>query len=221
MYIKYLFSVVLVLMILDANLISQTETYKVVDTGVRDFYNNSSIIDSPNPGDDFFGQDANYDGNNPSYIDNGDGTITDLVTGLMWEKDMGTKISYDDAFIKADTSRLGGHDDWRVPSLKELYSLILFTGWLKGETIYEKFIDTVYFNQPFGDVTKGERTIDAQTWSSTQYLSTTMRRDSTVFGVNFLATNSEIIFFISTVPIPIFLYSGNREMANSGVVSSI
>lgn len=48
------------------------------------------------------------------------------------------------------------------------------------------FIDSAYFIQPLGDTTIGERLIDAQTWSATQYESTTMNGDSTVFGVNFL-----------------------------------
>ena len=33
-----------------------------------------------------YGQDAQYIMNAPSYIDNGDGTIADQVTGLMWQK---------------------------------------------------------------------------------------------------------------------------------------
>ncbi|WP_202813775.1 hypothetical protein [Defluviitalea phaphyphila] len=32
---------------------------------------------------------GSINGNQPSYTDNGDGTITDNVTGLMWMKDMG------------------------------------------------------------------------------------------------------------------------------------
>lgn len=168
------------------NKVGFSQSYPIVDTEVIVYYNNSSIISEPEIGQLFYGQDASYNGRQASYTDNGDGTITDNVTGLMWEQYMGIKISYDDAFIKADSLTLGGHSDWRVPSIKELYSLILFTGRVSGETAIDKFIDTVYFNQPLGDVSIGEREIDAQTWSSTQYAGLTMVGDSTVFGVNFI-----------------------------------
>ena len=112
-----------------------------------------SLIEAPatTGGEAFHGQDACYTGNQPSYTDNGDGTVTDNITGLMWEQDMGVKISYEDAITKANTSRLGGHTDWRVPTIKELYSLILFTGHLQNGNVLEMFIDTDYFNQPEGN----------------------------------------------------------------------
>ena len=37
-------------------------------------------------GDPFYGQDAQYPKLEPSYQDNGDGTVSDLNTGLMWQK---------------------------------------------------------------------------------------------------------------------------------------
>ena len=160
-------------------------TYPIVDTDVSDHYDNTSIISAPSSGQAFYGQDATYSGNQPSYSDNGDGTITDNVTGLMWEQDMGTKISYADAFTKATNSTLGGHTDWRVPTIKELVSLAQFTGRCMGNDVVDKFIDTNYFNQPIGNTAIGEREIDAQTWSSTQYVGLTMMGDTTVFGYNF------------------------------------
>lgn len=160
--------------------------YDIVDTNVTEFYNNNSIITEPSIGEAFYGQDANYITNIPSYTDNGDGTISDDITGLMWEQDMGEKISYTEAFVKAESATLGGHTDWRVPTVKELYSLILFTGRVQGESAIEMFININYFNQPLGDVSLGEREIDAQTWSSTQYVGQTMNGSETVFGVNFV-----------------------------------
>ena len=161
-------------------------TYPIVDTGVTEFYSNNAVISAPNSGDEFYGQDATYTGNQPSYTDNGDGTITDNVTGLMWEKDMGEKMTFEASFSKAQHSNLGGYSDWRVPTIKELYSLILFTGQVKGAKSNTLFIDTKYFNQPLGNTKIGEREIDAQTWSSTKYVGVTMKGDETVFGVNFI-----------------------------------
>ncbi len=165
---------------------AQTLPYTIVDTGVEIYYNNNQIITEPSVGDSFYGQDAIYSGNQPSYTNNSDGTITDNHTGLMWEQFMGEKINYLEAVIKADTSTLGGYMDWRVPTLKELYSLILFTGESLGEQAITMYIDTVYFDQPLGDDSIGEREIDAQTWSSTEYVGQTMMGTETIFGVNFV-----------------------------------
>ncbi|MBD1259306.1 DUF1566 domain-containing protein [Maribacter polysiphoniae] len=160
--------------------------YAIVDTGVETFYTDLAITSALSDGDAFYGQDAYYTGNTPSYTDNGDGTITDNVTGLLWEQDMGEKLTLEEAIAKAEASTLGGYTDWRVPTIKELYSLIQFTGQVMGEQAVEMFIDTDYFNQPLGDVGIGEREIDAQTWSSTEYVGLTMDSDETIFGVNFV-----------------------------------
>ncbi len=161
-------------------------SYKIVDTGIITFYSDKAKMSEPKPGEAFYGQDASYIGNQPSYTNNGDGTITDNVTGLMWEQSMGGKIAFDEAFKKAKNSTLGGYSDWRIPTIKELYSLIQFTGQVKGASAITYFIDTDYFDQPLGDVSLGEREIDAQTWSSTEYVGLTMQNDATVFGVNFI-----------------------------------
>ncbi len=173
-------SICLIFLIFSASL--SALTFPIVDTGVHNYYSNVSIIAAPQPGNDFYGQDACYQGNEPSYTNNGDGTITDNLTGLMWQQNMGEKISFHDAFIKADTLSLGGYTDWRMPSLKELYSLIQYTGQSSGENSTILYIDTNYFDQPLGS----PRPIDAQTWSSNKYRGLTMQADSTVFGVNFV-----------------------------------
>jgi len=72
-----------------------------------------------------------------------------------------------------------------------LYSLILFSGidpsgWDGTDTdLLTPFIDTNYFEFEYGDESVGDRIIDAQYWSSTAYVSTTMNSDETAFGVNF------------------------------------
>jgi len=164
--------------------------YPIVDTGQESCFNNFNEIFDPNVNEPFYGQDAQYDGNQPSYIDNGDSTVTDLVTGLMWVKTSGEKVTYAEAVDGAAICDVGGYDDWRLPSIKELYSLIVFSGidpsgWSGNPDDLIPFIDTDYFDFEYGDENNGERIIDAQYWSSTEYVSTTMGGDSTVFGVNF------------------------------------
>lgn len=161
-------------------------SFPIVDSGVLKAYSDTVEISLPKPDQAFYGQDANYSTHPAAYTKNGDGTVTDNVTGLTWEADMGQKMTLEEARSKAAASRLGGKSDWRVPSLKEVYSLINFSGRVMGPTAGTMFIDTRYFNQPLGDASKGEREIDAQTWSSTAYVGKIMRGDDAIFGVNFV-----------------------------------
>ncbi|MFC1893662.1 hypothetical protein ACFLYR_06525 [Chloroflexota bacterium] len=57
--------------------------YVVVDTGQDKCYHNAREISCPQPGEAFYGQDAQYQGVQLAYQDNGDGTVTDLNTGLL------------------------------------------------------------------------------------------------------------------------------------------
>lgn len=166
---------------------SQAElSYRIVDTGQVQCYSDRSEISAPKPGEAFYGQDAQYEINRPSYTDNKNDTVTDNVTGLIWQKVMADKMTLEEAIQQAKSCELGGYNDWRVPTIKELYSLIKFTGTVQGQKVIKLFIDTQYFDQPTGRADKGEREIDAQTWSSTEYVGRTMRNDETIFGVNFV-----------------------------------
>ena len=179
--------IVITLTIILSITIAHAQDYPIVHTGITEFSSANAEIGNPGEGNSFYGQDANYQFNLANYTDNNDGTITDNITGLMWQKDPGELMSFADCFNNADTSTLGGHSDWRVPSIKELYSLIMFYGWeyTSKESSIE-FINTNYFVQPYGDDLGNDRFIDAQTWSATEYKGKTMVNDSTVFGVNFV-----------------------------------
>jgi hypothetical protein len=62
-----------------------------------------------------------------SYTDNGNGTVTDNVTGLMWQQAVpaGT-YTWDQAKAYCPTLTLAGHDDWRLPKRIELVSIVDF-----------------------------------------------------------------------------------------------
>jgi len=57
-------------------------------------------------------------------MDNGDGTITDKRTGLMWQgAEDGTKHNYSDALAYCRSLELAGHNGWRLPRKEELAAL--------------------------------------------------------------------------------------------------
>jgi len=101
--------------------------YPIVDTAQTRCYDTRGEIPPPGPAQPFFGQDAQYLGNQPRYRDNGDGTVADLVTGLIWQKDPGQKKTFRQAADGAARCRLAGHHDWRLPNAKELHSIVDYT----------------------------------------------------------------------------------------------
>ncbi len=63
------------------------------------------------------------------YTDNGDGTITDNASGLMWlEVDLGVAVDWQEALSLAESSEFAGYDDWRLPDVKELQSIVSYDG---------------------------------------------------------------------------------------------
>jgi len=63
------------------------------------------------------------------FTDNGDGTVTDNLTGLMWTQNAniwGT-LDWNSAIDSCNSYSLAGYDDWRLPNINELHSLIDLT----------------------------------------------------------------------------------------------
>ncbi len=87
---------------------------------------------------------------NPRFTDNGNGTVADNLTGLMWTQDAGTPTvgsctggtknwqSALDYVACLNSNNYLGHNDWRLPNINELASLVN-TGqqnnstWLNGQ----------------------------------------------------------------------------------------
>ena len=107
-----------------------TGDYKLPDTGIEKCYDNDSEMTCPSLGEPFYGQDAQYVGHQLSYRDNGDDTITDLNTGLMWQKwddqnDAGGR-TWESAIDYCRDATTGGYTTWRLPSRRDLVSLVYY-----------------------------------------------------------------------------------------------
>lgn len=179
-----------------------SRAYPVVDTGQVQCYNATTGVSAPAAGQDFYGQDAQHAGNQPSYTTSGDGlTVYDNVTGLTWQRSPDTngdgaltasdKLTWAQAAARPaalNAARTGGFDDWRLPSIKELYSLIRFNGTDPNPTATDTssltpFINTGHFLFAYGQTSAGERIIDSQYATATAYVSQVTEQKG--FGVNF------------------------------------
>jgi hypothetical protein len=91
----------------------------------------------------FYDEDLNWRGHFINdFVDNGDGTITDKATGLMWEKSgcPGSRSLRRAKLyiIKLNSSIFAGYSDWRLPTIDELASL------LERETVDGIHIDPLF-----------------------------------------------------------------------------
>ncbi len=92
-----------------------------------------------------FGEDADYTINAQSFTDNANGTITDKVTGLMWQKVDNGESTWENAVTNATSVATGGYTDWRLPTPSELFSI------LNHNNGNPAAIDSTYFpNNPAG-----------------------------------------------------------------------
>jgi len=91
-----------------------------------------------------FGEDADYNINTPFYILNGNGTVTDTVTSLMWQQTDGGEMTIENAQLYCDTLTLGGYTDWRLPNCHELFSIL-------NHDKVNPAIDTIYFTKTLAE----------------------------------------------------------------------
>ena len=76
---------------------------------------------------------------NAAYVDNGNGTVTDTATGLTWEQATAPGIyTWEQALDYCEDLILGSRSDWRLPTIKELDSIVDLTR-------YNPSINTAYF----------------------------------------------------------------------------
>ena len=70
------------------------------------------------------GEDADYTLNPPTYTAHGDGTVTDQVTGLVWQQSDGGELTFTDAVSYCANLTLGGYSDWQLPAGADLFTLV-------------------------------------------------------------------------------------------------
>lgn len=122
------------------------------------------------------------------FTDNEDGTVTDNATSLMWAKDANgdggnsnVKLDWNDAIDWANALDFAGYDDWRLPNVIEMWSLM--------SQVYP------YFYLPFENMlNKDFRT------------STTLGSDDTLtlyvrFGLQGIATTFKIFFAFNVLAV--------------------
>ena len=83
---------------------------------------------------------------NRSFTDNGNGTITDNNTGLMWQKeDDNTTRQWESAITYCEGLSLGSYTDWRLPNIKELKSIVDNTKYSPSDTTYFPNTNSFYY----------------------------------------------------------------------------
>jgi hypothetical protein len=120
--------------------------FPIADTGQRTCCDEIGEITCPSPGEDFFGQDAQY-GWDTAHTSGerftrstpvaGSPVVADNVTGLVWQgcatgysgelcesEDGVSKFSWVDSVVLCDALDWGGYHDWRLPDPYELDSII-------------------------------------------------------------------------------------------------
>jgi hypothetical protein len=100
---------------------------------------------------DTFGEDSDYLIHPPAYRDNGDGTVNDLNTGLVWQQATSSStMNWDNASSYCSGLSLAGYSDWRLPTAYEPQSIV----------DYGKYMPSI-------DTTAFPGTQSSRYWSST------------------------------------------------------
>ena len=70
--------------------------------------------------------------------------VTDHNTGLMWQDDKNISLYWDEAITYCENLNLGGYDDWRLPNINELISIVDYTKY--DDAIYDIFENNNKYN---------------------------------------------------------------------------
>lgn len=214
-------------------------SYPVVDTGQTVTYGNDTFITAPAAGQEFYGQDAQISGHQPNYTLSADGlTVVDNITGLTWTQSHDWNgdgvLNSSDKMLQANAAtyvhtlnaqNYGGFNDWRLPSIKEIYSLMNFAGKdvsgleTSDTSSLEPFIDNDYFAFGYGDSASGERIIDSQFATTSIYTGNVMNGQQAMFGLN-LADGRIKGYPTNNKTFYVYFVRGNTDYAKNSYVDN-
>ena len=143
--------------------------YPIEETGIQYCYNFLGAFPCPDEAGILYGQDANYLGASFNFSDNANGTINDAVSGLTWQQiQSNSRASQADAQQACQDLNLAGKDDWRLPSIQELFSLATMSGSPGTAFFINSNLFEIRYAEPDEEYVDGlPFDLSGQTWSTT------------------------------------------------------
>jgi hypothetical protein len=134
--------------------------FTLPDTVQTKCYDNTKQITCPTSETaDFYGQDGNHLSAPMALKDNGDGTVTDNNTGLVWQQTPDrSALNWENAGAYCAALEKGGQTDWRLPSRREIATLVSFN---RDMPTFALLLQNAAVNESF--------------WTSTTYIGDTTK----------------------------------------------
>jgi len=121
------------------------------DTGQTLCYDRNGISNNCG-GDDASTQDAVFDTGCPMedrFIANQNGTVLDRCTGLLWQRESGFQgftLNWFEALEYCENLQFAGFDDWRLPNVRELQSIVNYGRIWPATTEEFSLVSTFYWS---------------------------------------------------------------------------
>ena len=97
------------------------------------------------------------------FTNNGDGTVLDNVTGLMWQQQESGELTWPSAFAYCKSLTTAGYANWRLPDIKELFSIV--SDQAAGVVFVSSFIQTSPIAEYYWANNTGVRNADLYRWA--------------------------------------------------------